>query len=288
MICLAVLAMGSTQAQETIEIVPVTGKMSKGENAGFEFMIWQATEELVSKDWEKAIRGESKSKPEEKGDELVIVGTLLPSITADSLNVYSQMIPSKEGLKMTVWVEHADGYVTKDNEQLYLPLEKFLHEFAATKYREAVEKEIELEEDVLKDLEKEQDKLGKEHDKLLADISKNEVRIQETKNKIGTNESDQENQRGLIQAQKKKVQKTKNEEAKDAEEKVLKDLEKDLKKLVKEHEGYHKDVVKMQSEIREAERDVSDNELARNLKQEEIEKQKVKLQGIQAKLSNIE
>lgn len=277
-------------AQQPIKLTPITANMSQGEQPGFEVMIWQAQLKQVQGDWEKAIRAKSKSKPEMLNDELVIKGTVIPDVSADSLNLYTLFTESKEGLKMTVWAETPNGYITADDANAYLPLDKFLHAFATSEYKEAVEAEIKVEEGILKDLNKELSKLGKEHDKFLSAVSDNEVEINGIKNKISMNEGDQAAKRDAIQSQKKQVLKASemSSEAKKAAGKEQKELEKELKQLVKEHKNYHKDIVKLEAGIRETEREVSNNKLARDLKQEEINKQTRKIQGLKEKLDNIE
>lgn len=65
-------------------------------------------------------------------------------------------------------------------------------------------------------------------------------------------------------------------------------MEKDLQKLVKDYEGYHKDIVKCEANIREAEREIANNETARDLQQTEIDKQQKLIQSIENKLTGIE
>lgn len=277
-------------AQKPLVVKDIKKAMSQGTEPGMEVMIHQAQQKEVVNAWEKAIKGKSKAKAESKGDEITIIGTVLPLISNDSLNIYSYTTTSKEGTKLEVWFELKDGFINPKNEKYYLPAKKFVHDFAVSQYKLAVEEELEAEQDKLKDLEKELDKLAKDHDKLLATISKENVKIENTKNDISTNQADQERQRDLIQVQKKKVTEAAkvSEDAKKDAEKELKGLEKELSKLVKDYEGYHKDIVKSEADIREAEREVANNETARELQQNEIDKQQKLIQAVENKLAGIE
>lgn len=277
-------------AQKPLVIKDIKKAMSQGTEPGLEVMIHQAEQKDVVNAWEKAIKGKSRSKAENKGDEITILGTNLPIITNDSLNIYSTTTTSKEGVKLEVWFELADGFISPKNEQYYLPAKKFVYDFAIAQYKKAVAAELETEQDKLKDLNKELDKLAKEHDKLLASVSKENVQIESIKNEISTNSADQERQRDLIQTQKKKVTQAAklSEDAKKDAEKELKGMEKDLSKLVKDYEGYHKDIVKCEANIREAEREIANNKTARELQQNEIDKQQKLIQGVEHKLAGIE
>lgn len=287
---LLILSCSVAFAQKPLVVKDIKKAMSQGTQPGLEIMIHQAEQKEVIKAWEKAIKGKSKAKPETKDDEISIMGTNLPLITNDSLNIYSITTTSKDGTKLEVWFELKDGYINPKNEQYYLPAKKFLHDFAVGQYKEAVAAELKTEQDKLDDLIKELDKLAKEHDKLLATVSKENVNIENTKNAISTNQADQERQRDLIQMQKKKVTEAAkvSEDAKKDAEKELKGMEKDLQKLVKDYEGYHKDIVKCEANIREAEREIANNETARDLQQTEIDKQQKLIQSIENKLTGIE
>lgn len=277
-------------AQNQLEVKDIKKNMSDGEHVGMSILIPDATQDMVKKPWEDAIRGKSKSKAQTVGEEVQIKGTLIPLISNDSMNVYTLFTPSKDGVKMDVWYELKEhGYIDVSKEKYYLPAKKFLYDFAVVQYKEVVKMEIDEADDKLDDLDKEFKKLAKEHDKLLAEVSDNKVKIENTKNEISTNESDQERQRDLIQAQKKKVFEAAklSEDAKKQEEKNLKSLEKDLEKMVKENEKLHDDIVDYEADIREADREIKENETARELKSEQIADQKKLIAKLKDKLENI-
>ena len=287
---LLVLSSLAVFAQKPLVIEDINKAMSQGTEPGLSIMIHQAQQKDVIDAWEKAIKGKSRSKAETKGDEIIIIGTNIPLISSDSLNIFSTTTTSNQGTLIEAWFELKDGFISPKQEQYYLPAKKFLHDFAVGQYKEAVEAELETEQDKLEDLNKELDKMAKEHDKLLASVSKENVQIETIKNKISTNQADQERQRDLIQTQKKKVTQAGklSEDAKKDAEKELKGMEKDLDKLVKDYEKYHKDIVKCEAKIRDAEREIANNKTERELLQSEIDKQQKLIQSIEDKLEGIE
>lgn len=277
-------------AQKPVEVEDIKKNMSDGEHVGMSVLIHDATQEMVKKPWEDAIRGKSKSKAQTVGEEIQIIGTIIPLISNDSMNIYSLFTPSKDGIKLDVWFELKEhGYIDVSKEKFYLPAKKFLFDFAVKQYKEVVKQEIEVAEDELDDLDKDYKKLAKDHDKLLATVSDSKVKIENTKNEISTNESDQERQRSLIQAQKKKVYEAAklSDDAKKQEEKNLKSLEKDLDKMVKENEKLHDKIVDYEADIREAEREIKENETSRELKTDEIEAHKKLIAKLKDKLEKV-
>ena len=277
-------------AQKPLEVEDIKKPMSDGTHVGLSILIHQATLDEVKKEWEDEIRGKSRSKPQTEGEEIQIKGTIIPLISNDSINIYSLLTPSKDGVKLDAWFQLKEaGYIDASKEKFYLPAKKLIHDFAVVQYKAAVAKQIEEEGKKLDELEKDFKKLAKEHDKLLKTVSENKVKIENTKNEISTNESDQERQRDLIQTQKKKVTQAGklSEDAQKDEEKNLKDMEKDLDKMVKNNEKLHKDIVDYEAEIREAEREIAENETERDLKSEEIANQKKAIAKLEGVMENI-
>lgn len=288
---LSLLVVSLAFGQKPIQVTDMSKAMSKGSRPGLSVLIHES-EDLkgVTSAFIKAAKGKSKAKTETVGEETQVLNAGIPIITNDSLNVYATFTPSTEGIKLNVWFETVEGFVSSKQEKYYLPAKKFLHDFAAEQYREVVRGQIKEEQKKLKDLDKDLDKLNKDNDKLLSTVSENRVKIENIKNDISVNESDQERVRGQIQAQKKTVDQARNisEDAFKSAEKELKSLEKQLDKLVKEHENYYKQINDLESDIREAERDIIDVENDREVLLGKIKDQKDVIAKLESKLENIQ
>ncbi|MDX2002598.1 MAG: hypothetical protein SFW35_09200 [Chitinophagales bacterium] len=277
-------------AQVPIIVTNAEQTMSKGSHTAFSITIPQAQKKDVDDAWAKAVKQKSKSKAAQIGNELVIIGTLIPLITTDSLNIYATTVATTEGVKLDAYFETKAGFIQADNASLVLPAQKFVHDFAVSAYKKAVTDELNIENEKLQDLEQELKGLAKEEDKLVADIKKKETQISNIKNDIIANEGDQATKRNLIQAQKQKVESAKkvSKDSEAAEVKNLKALEKELDALIKTNEKLHAKITDLETGIRENGREIDTLKQNQGLKNEAIGVQKQRVQLVTTKLNGIQ
>lgn len=276
---------------QNITILDGERAFSKGSKPSYQFTIPQAVTKDVEKDWQKYIKIGSKGKVETVNGETFILGAVNKNISPSTFDIYSTIVESKEGVRITAWLVGPDSaYISNaSNTDRNLAVQKYLHSFAVPEYKEAVGKELKAEQDKLKALENDLKTFVKDEEKSNQKIKENERSIDRQKNAIKASEHDQKNKADQIGAQKKVVEQQKaisETAAKDAA-KVQKNFEKELKQLEKDHEKLSKGIDGWEKEIREEGRNIEKSKQNQRLKNDSIEKQKLVVKAVEEKLAAI-
>lgn len=271
---------------QDIKIESVTRSMSQGEQPGFSVTLPQADIKVVENGLASTLQGKSRNKPVKENNEWVMKQTVLPQITQDTLAIYARTISTTDGVVVEFYFKDSIGFVNDDRPIIKAQAEKFVYDFAKAQRKATIENQIDAAKDLLKTFEKDYASLSKDLEKENQEIVKSQLEIDDSKNKISTNESDQDHLRTQIQAQKKKVHEAGkiSSDAKKAEEQNLKSLEKELDKLIKDKEKLHKDIVKCETTIRDTELEIKNLEIAIKDKQSQIAEQNSKLKALQDQL----
>lgn len=282
------IAVGGAQ---NLTIIDGDRAFSKGSKPSYQFTIPQAITKDVEKDWQKYIKAGSKGKVETVNGETYIVGAVNKNISPSTFDVYSTIVESKEGVRITAWFIGSDSvYISAaSNTDRNLAVQKYLHDFAVPEYKEAVGKELKAEQEKLKAFENDLKAFVKEEDNSNKKINENERSIDRQKNALKASENDQKNKADQIGAQKKVVEQQKaisEDAAKDAA-KVQKGFEKELKQLEKDHEKLSKEIDKWEAEIREEGRNIEKTKQNQRLKNDSIEKQRLVIKAVEEKLADI-
>ncbi len=276
-------------AQEPIKVKEITNNMTKGEQPGMETRIPQADLKTVIKNWEKAVRNDTKNKMEDEGDEYYVYQTLVERISSTPINVFAKIWDTKEGVFIMAFFEADTGkFVSSTTEETkFESAQVFLYDFAVANYKEAVGEELKQEQKILKDLEKDLDKLHSDHDGYVKSIDKSEQSIRQSKDKIKENARNQERQLNLVHDKKDQLTGITDEDAKKNAEKEMKTLEKGLEKLRKEDDKLHKSISDSEADIRDAKRQIEVNLKDQELKEGSIGEQKELVLSVEEKLANI-
>lgn len=268
-------------------IEDITKAMSKGTQPGFKIDVFEATKKGAAEALTKVMKEENKSKVELVNNEYIVRNSIIKRITTKPLNVYIILNEYEDRVEMLTFFEMDSMFLSKEkNESEYIAARKFTRDLAVKAYRSAVEEHIGVEEKKLKTLESELDKLHKEQDNLQKKINESKKYIDNTKEKIATSELDQTRVSNQVQEQKVAVSQAKergSETLVKEEEKKLKTFEGDLSKLQKQEDGFHKDITKTEADIRDYERNLTDNVGALSIKQGDIDKQKELLNNLAKK-----
>ena len=157
----------SVFAQKKIEIEESPKLMSKGTYPSFAAEIPQAKLKDVDKAWRKYIATGTKGKIVEAGDEINLAGAVNKNISATTFNIYSKLLETTEGVRVTAWLNYGDSvYISKEqNNDKDLAAQKYILDFANDQYREAVKVELKKEQEKIKALEGEMKDLIKEEEK---------------------------------------------------------------------------------------------------------------------------
>lgn len=284
----AVITIKSVQ---NIEILDGERTFSKGTFASYQFTIPQAYLKDVSKDWQKYIKAGSKGKVAEENGETSIAGAVNKNVSGTTFDVYSTLVETTDGVRMTVWLTGPDSaYISKaNNTDKDLAAQKYLHDFAVEAYKDAVGRELKEQQDGLKSLEDNLKEFIKDEEKSNKKINEDERSIERQKNAIKMNDNDQKNKAEQIGAQKKLVEQQRAisaDAAKDAE-KTQKGYESELKKLEKDNEKLNKEIDNWEKDIREEGRNIEKSKQNQRLKNDAIEKQKLIIKAVEEKLAAI-
>ncbi len=273
-------------AAQDVKVEAVKRNMSQGEQPGFTILLPKADVKTVEIGLAELLQGKSRTKPVKANNEWVMLHTILPKITQDTVDIYARTIATTEGVVVDFFFKDSVGFVSSDRPSIFAQSEKFVYDFAKSQRKVTIKNQIDAAEDVLKSFEKDYSSLSKDLEKLSQGITKSKLEIDENTNKIATNESDQERVREQIQEQKKKVNEAAklSPEAKKAEEKNLKTLEKELSSIIKDKEKLYKANVKCDTDVRNAEQEIKNKEVELENKQKQIAEQKGKIKVLEDEL----
>jgi hypothetical protein len=257
-------------AQEPIEVKVKNQHTSMGMQPAFEVVVPQSTAKDAIDLFKKKISPDGlfkKSvKVEKIKDEYHIKDVVIGNISSQLLNIIVQVSEYPGNINLRFFLQSGNGFVGADSlsQRATDAALNYFSSFAVDLYKQAVEKELKEEGNVLKSLEKDLIKLEKSNKKYDSKISDAK---QESKELQESTKSQQE----LL---KKSIEMGTTSEASDAEmKKQLKSDKKDLKKAQKYQKRYEKKTDKnIDNQTRKA---------------EEIKAQQEKIKVIKIKLENI-
>ena len=189
--------------------------MSRGNNEALILTLPSADDKLVADLWEDWLKDNYRVKTKKtKGARNGETSTLnfgIPGVsTGGKVDLYSTVSEVGSGSELTVWIATPEGYVNPDlDASAYVAAEKMLMRFALTVSREQIDQDVDNQEDVLKDLEKELDRLRKDKERAEKDIVDAHKLIAEKEAEIQQNIVSQENKAREIEAQMQVVEDTK-------------------------------------------------------------------------------
>lgn len=179
---------------------------SRGNNNALILELPTADRKLVDKLWTSWLKDnyKVKTKPVKKSKgEMQSLDFSIPGVSAGgNVDMYSMIRESGGGSEVTVWIATPDGYVSPDiNRSQYYEAEKMLMRFALDVSRAQIELDLQAQEDTLKDLEKDLDKLRKQKEDYEKKIANAEKAIEQARADIDRNLVDQDNKSKEIEAQ---------------------------------------------------------------------------------------
>ena len=202
-------------AKLTGQVTTQQQTMSRGTNDALILELPSAQTKLVEDLWEDYLKDNyrvktSKTKKVRTG-ELSSLNFELPGVSAGSkVDLYSQVREVGSGSELMIWIATPDGYVSPDlNRGQYLEAEKMLMRFALTVSREQTAEDVDSQEDRLKDLERDLDRLRKDKERAEKDIVDAQQLIAEREAEIQQNILDQETKQQEIQTQQRVVEQVK-------------------------------------------------------------------------------
>lgn len=280
----------TASAQKQITIEEAVKPMSKDSQPAFVVVIPQIKLADVEKDWLKYISTGSKGKASVVNGENRQPLVLVKNISPKPLSIYSKLLETSEGVKLTVWFTENDTlFISKQqNNDQALAIENYLRDFAVKEYQDVVKAELNTEQQIQTDLTKQLNALIKEQEKSAKKVSESNRAIQKSNDNIATNNGDIQSLSYKISDQKGMVERTASDaNANKGAKQTLKDLENQKKKLQNQNKTESKNIDNMNKTIREEERKIADYKEKVIAQNAQIEAQKQKVAIVQAKLSDI-
>jgi len=256
---------------------------------GFNVTIPEANFDNALKNWIKLQETGTKSKVQTENGEMTIFGALIKEVSAAPVNIYSRLMNEDSLSRLLVIIElKKNQYVEPASGDIQLTSAKnYLKEFAKSEYIEVIKLQLDAEEKILHDLEKE---LGS-----LENSKARSVKTAKTKRTTITDEQEKllvkNNELGLLSSEIMK----KNTEmiampvgaGRDAMAVQVKELEKRRKKLQREINKGENRINKARSDIDQADRSIPKNEEEQNAMKVKIDAQQAVVQTYVDKLNTV-
>ena len=286
---LLIIISSTSFSQESIN-AKVDSTSSSKSYQSYSVDIPQTTLKDIQNDWLKYIAEGNKGKASFVNGEYIQAGAVNKNISPNPFTLYSRLVEIPGGTRITAWLAEsnvADAARGAKNDQ-NLAVQKMLHDFAVTSYRAAVKDELKVEQNKLADLEKDLKSVIKDEDKSTKAINANERSNERADDAISTNKGDINRATEKISDQKVFVQQTAADpNAKKGAQKTLAEMENDKKDLQKQNEKQNKNIDSRNKENRVEDRNMVAAQQSQEIKIAAIEKQKVVVANVQAKLDNI-
>ena len=210
----------------------------------------------------------------------------LPEITHEYLDVVAKFDENKgaETVNMTVsFLKDGKAINPEDDPEAHEKAMQMMYNLSVDLNRAVVNEQIEDQEKIRRDLEKDLDRLRKENENLYKTIDKNERNLAKA-------ESDQQQAEQELETSRESVTAIEARVAYDADENQLKELSKVRKEIEKLERNISKlidDQVKYKQEITEARNAIPENEKLQEWKQQEIENQQGVIARYRKKLAAV-
>lgn len=277
-------------AQKEIVVDEAPRAMSRDTQFSYLVDIPQATLKITEKNWLNYVSADSKGAATFVNGEHLQTEVNNKNISSQPVNIYSKLIETTEGVRLTVWITEKNFSFIANNPNSIedLAIQKFVRDFAVKEYKEAVQEELKTEQNKQKELEKNANNSSKDYEHSNTKISKDQRTILQSKDNISTNTADIARTTLKIEEQKKMVEKTAADpNANKGAKKTLHNLEQSKENLQKQNNQLNKKIEDAEKEIREEIKNASTVQQKETFQSPELEAQRLKVYSIQTKLNNI-
>ncbi|MDD4756266.1 MAG: hypothetical protein PHG29_09315 [Prolixibacteraceae bacterium] len=271
-----VLGLFKAYAQEPLEVKVESRPSSQGVQSAFEVIVPQATPDDAVKLWEKKVSPgglfNKSPKMENVKDEWIIRNITINEISPDPYNIYTQVSSFPGNIYVRIFFQNEDGFLGSPGSSSHAAdaAGRYIRNYAVELYKQTVEEELKEEENKLKGLENDFNKMSrqnKSYDKKISKAEKEENALR----------SDLKDEKKLL----KETKKSGDSAISGDEDYVSKeDLEKNIKDA-------NKDIKKTQKAQSKFERKINKNESEQDDLQDEIEIQRVRVNEVKRKLESI-
>jgi chromosome segregation ATPase len=260
-------------------------------NNSYSVDIPQANLKEVKQDWIQYTSRHAKGKTTFNKGEYIQYGTVNTNIAAASFTLYSRLTETTTGVRLTAWLanQRTSTNMLSDNKQQELAVQKYLHDFAISGYKKAVDQELRAEQQKLESMEKEMAALVKSGERSAQIINSNDRSNEVSTDAISTNKSDIASSSEKIEKQKEMVDYTAADvNANRGAEKTLNNLEQEKKDLQRNTEVRNRTMDNRNKESRSENRNLQSAEQQYSITSQAIEEQRALVNRIQVKRQNIQ
>jgi len=192
-------------AAQGIEITQVQEKMSRGKQYGLRVFIPGASDRDVSKQWKKWIKDHG-GKPDNVKKELFGDDLILPSLSANTVDVYAQIEDGKDGVEMTVYFDLGGAYLNRAyHPDAWEAANNMLRDFAVQQARAVINVQLETMQKEFQRLSNELDKFEKEQKSLENNIKKWKESIEQAEKDLKENNEQQKKKKKELSEREKEI-----------------------------------------------------------------------------------
>ena len=272
-----IAATTSLNAQKPIKVLEDSIPIGNYLYPGFNVTIPEANFDNTLKNWIKLQENGTKSKVQTENGEMTIFGAIIKEVSPAPVNIYSRLLNEDTLARLLVTIElKKDLYIEPASGDIQLTAAKdYLKDFAKSQYIDVIKGQLDAEEKILRDLNRE-----------LGSLESSKARTQKTaKNKRNTVNDEQDkllvkhNELSLLSNE---IINKNNEmmampvgAGRDAMSAQIKELEKRRKKLQSEIGKGEKKIDNARSDINQA-----DNSIPRNEKEQAAVRAKIDAQQL--------
>lgn len=197
-ITLLMFIFGAVYFVSAQQVRSIDKSMSLGKHPALYAEIEGADEDMAKDYWEEYVKDFGKTKRNKKAKEYFTEDARIPVIaSSNTVTLYAKFEEGKGQTTAYLWVDNQGGF-EEDNKGM----RTFLEDYALAVRRKVINKEIEKQEDVLKGLTKDMEKLVKKNNGYHKDIAEAEDKIRKSEENIEKNLNDQDEMNAEMQRQK--------------------------------------------------------------------------------------
>ena len=187
---------------------------SRGNNDAIILELPTADDKMVDKLWADWLKDNYKvktKKVKKTKNEMQHLNFSIPGVSVGgNVDMYSMIRQSGSGSEVMIWIATPDGYISPEMDSgRYVEAEKMMMRFALAVSRAQIEMQIEEEEKMLKDLERDLEKLRKDKEDFEKKIADAEKAIEDARRDIENNLGDQSAKEKEIEEQIRQIESTK-------------------------------------------------------------------------------
>jgi hypothetical protein len=245
--------------------------------------------ENTLKAWIKELETGTKSRVVTENSDMTIFGAILKDITPNPVNVYSRLENQDSMLLLTATFElKKDQYIERvlfDTE--YAKARSFVFNFAKNRYIELVNYQLQVEENKLRDLQKELGSLDKDKTGMNKDIRSNTRLISTEKDRLIVLNNDLTSVSAALIEHNTQLTTMAPGEERDEKEKYVKSLERQKKKTIKSIKKSENRIARAGKTIDDANRTIPRVGNYQERTRERISEQEIVVQSYYDKLNKV-